>query len=156
MALDLLHSVRTRSWNRVHHSLFPLQFNKPWPSASIHTSGDLPKRFDGFLLNSIRKRLCASRLRNCGIPSFALRRRNKQEVTTLPAFYVHSHELCLRSVLQFTSQSHFYQAALTKDSTNQASRRLACCNSHTYLRIMFIVSFLSFPWNGNVPVSISN
>lgn len=34
--------------------------------------GPFPKRFCGFLLNSTRKRLCASGERNCGIPSLAL------------------------------------------------------------------------------------
>lgn len=55
-------------------------------------TGDLPKRFDGFLLKSIRKRLCASKLKNCGIPSFALMYRNRKRKirkAILPAFYVH-------------------------------------------------------------------
>lgn len=32
----------------------------------------VPNRFAGFLLKSILKRLCASRLKNCGIPNLAL------------------------------------------------------------------------------------
>lgn len=142
VSFDLLHAVRTCSWNRVHHSLFPSQYNKPWPSAFIHTTGDLPKRFDGFLLKSIRKRLCASRLRNCGIPSFALRCRNKQEryqhfmrtvVMITKQMNCDWVIKCLLLVLQFASQSHFYMAALIKDLINQASHRLPCFNMQPHL-----------------------
>ena len=38
-----------------------------------------PNLFDGFLLNNILRRLCASGLRNWGIPSFALKENREQE-----------------------------------------------------------------------------
>ncbi len=109
----------------------PSQYYKPRRSAFIHTTRDLPKRFEGFLLKSIRKRLCASRLRNCGIPSFALRCKNHNVTSILWA--QPSWSLNKLTVIGFASQYDIYLEALIKDSTNQASHTLACFNMQPHL-----------------------
>lgn len=86
----------------------------------------LPSLLAGFRLNSILSKLWASRLRNWGIPSFALEQREGKIMI------------------------------MGDYGRKLISTKLSAHKKKTHFRIMFIVSLRSFPWNGNVPVSISN
>lgn len=98
----------------------------------------LPSLLAGLRLNSILSKLWASKLRNWGIPNLALegsvRVKSRKWVWT-----------------KIKATANHYLHIKTHLTSCQ-------CLNHavTHLRIMFMVSLRSFPWNGNVPVSISN
>jgi len=99
-----------------------------------------PSLLVGFLLNRARNRDCASGLRNWGMPSLAL----SHTYTDCHVQVYDQHVVSLHSWIKHVKKRRWEKKA---DS---------CEVSVTHLRIIVIVSFLFWPWNGSDPVSISN